>query len=65
MSDKEIIRRVSRNSGGSLTIVIPPKLAKHINVKGGDYVQMEPSLGTVNKVVVIKKLIISKQGARE
>lgn len=48
-----------------MTIVIPPKLAKHINVKGGDYVQMEPSLGTVNKVVVIKKLIISKQGARE
>lgn len=57
--DKEIIRRVSRNSGGSLTIVIPPKLAKHIGVKGGDYVQMESSIGTLNKVILIKKLRIS------
>lgn len=63
--DKEIIRTVSRNSGGSLTIVIPPKLAKHINVKGGDHIQMEPSQGSINKVIVIRKLVISKQGARE
>ena len=58
--DKEIIRRVSRNSGGSLTIVIPPKLAKHIGVKGGDYIRMEPSLGTKNHVIVIRKLVVSE-----
>lgn len=58
--DKKIIRRISKNSGGSLTVVIPPVLAKHIGIKGGDYVQLEKSQGTLNKVVVLRKLTISK-----
>lgn len=61
--DKEIIRRVSHNKGGSMSVVIPPKLAEEVGIDGGDYVIMETSyLSGENKgkVILIKKLIVTK-----
>lgn len=45
------------NKGGSMSVVIPPKLAKEIGIKGGDYVKMDVTTG---KTLVLSKLIISK-----